>query len=43
MKYTIGWESNGKKHPYYGKSMSINFPINPHTMVFVAFSCNVGN
>ena len=34
-KYTIAWESNGKKHPYYGKSMSINFPVSPHTMGFV--------
>ena len=25
MKYTIGCESNGKKHPYYGKIMSNNF------------------
>ena len=42
MKYTIGWESNGKKYPYYGKSMS-NFPDFPHTMGFVAFSHTVGN
>ena len=27
-----------KKHPYYGKSMSTNFPGSPHTMGFVAFS-----
>ena len=33
----------GKKHPYYGKSMSINFPDFPHTMGFVAFSHTVGN
>ena len=25
----------GKKHPYYGKSMSTNFPGSPHTMGFV--------
>ena len=31
----IGWE---KKHPYYGKSLSINFPDVPHTVSFVAFS-----
>ena len=37
MKYTIGWESDGKKYPYYGKSMSTNFPGFPHTMGFVAF------
>ena len=42
-KYAIGWESNGKKDPYYGKSMSINFPDFPHTMGFVAFSRTVGN
>ena len=42
LKYTTGWESNGKKHPYYGKSMSINFPDFPHTMGFVAFSHTVG-
>ena len=27
----------GKKHPYYGKSMSISFPDFPHTMGFVHF------
>ena len=32
----------GKKHPYYGKSMIINFPDFPHTMGFVAFSRTVG-
>ena len=31
----IGWE---KKHPYYGKSLNINFPDVPHTVGFVAFS-----
>ena len=35
--YTTGWESNGKKHPYYGKSMSTNFPGSPHTMDFVEY------
>ena len=43
IKYTIGWESNGKKHPHYGKSMSTNLPVSSHTMGFVAFSCSVGN
>ena len=51
MNNTVGWESNGKKsthsmrkkHPYHGKSMSINFPDFPHTMDFVAFSHAVGN
>ena len=33
----------GKKHPYYGKSMSISFSDFPHTMCFVAFSYTVGN
>ena len=33
----------GKKHPYYGKSVSIKFPGFPHTMGFVAFSRTVGN
>ena len=33
----------GKKHPYYGKSMRINFPDFSHTMGFVAFSHTVGN
>ena len=36
----IEWE---KKHPYYGKSMIINFLDFPHTMCFVAFSRTVGN
>ena len=42
-RYTIGWDSVGNKHPYYGKSISINFTHLPHTMRFVAFSCTVGN
>ena len=33
----------GKKHPYYGKSMSISFPDFPHTMGFVTFSRAVEN
>ena len=33
----------GKKHSYYGKSMSINFSDFPYTMGFVAFSCSVEN
>ena len=43
LKYTIGWESDGKKVPYYGKRMSIGSPDFPHTMGFVAFSRTVGN
>ena len=31
-----------KKHPYYGKSMSINFPDFTHIIGFVAFSRAVG-
>ena len=33
----------GEKHLYCGKSMGINFPDFPHTMVFFAFSHTVGN
>ena len=33
----------GKNHPYFGKSMSINFPDFPHTMRFIAFFRTVGN
>ena len=33
----------GKKHPYYAKSMSINFPDFPYTMGFVAFFRTVRN
>ena len=33
----------GKKHPYYGKSMIIDFPDFPLTMGFVAFSRTVEN
>ena len=33
----------GKKSPYYGKSMIINFPDFPHTMSFAASSYTVGN
>ena len=37
MKYTAGWESNGKRHPYYGNCMGTNFPDFPHSMGFSAF------
>ena len=43
LKYTIGWELDGKKHLYYGKSMTITFPDFPHTMGFVALFRNVRN
>ena len=33
----------GKNHPYYGESMSTNFPGSPHTMGFVAFSHTIRN
>ena len=40
--FPIWWNINGnrmgnhmgKKHPYYGKSMSTNFPVHPHAMGF---------
>ena len=32
-----------KTNPYYGKSMSINFPELPQAMGFIAFSCTVRN
>ena len=31
-----------KNHPYYGKSININFPDFPHAMGFIAFSPSVG-
>ena len=37
MKYTIGWEYNEKRQPYYEKSMSTNFRRSPHTMGFVEY------
>ena len=43
MKSTIGWESNGKKAPIYGKSMNTSFPGFCHTTGFVAFSHTIGN
>ena len=33
----------GKNHPYYGKSVSTNFPGSPHTKGFVAFSHTTRN
>ena len=33
----------GKKHPYYGKGMSTNFPDSPYTMGFVAFPHTMGS
>ena len=38
MKHTTGWESHGKKHPFYGKSMRTNFPDLPHSIGFADFS-----
>ena len=37
MKYTVEWESNRKKHPYYGKSISTNFPGSSHMMGLVGY------
>ena len=42
MKYTAGWESNGKKHLYYGKSRGTIFPGFAHLMVFAEFSHAIG-
>ena len=33
----------GRKHPYYGKSMSIDFPDFLHTMDFVVFASTLRN
>ena len=43
MKYITGWESNGKKDLYYGKTMGTNFPDSPRTVDFVAFSHTMEN
>ena len=43
MKYTTGWEYNGKKHPYYEKSVGNNFSGFPHSRGFAAFSHATGN
>ena len=40
IKYTTGWESNGKKDPFYGKS---NFPGFPYSIGFTVFSNAMGN
>ena len=34
MKYATGWQSNGKKHLLYGKSMGTNFSDIPDSMGF---------
>ena len=43
--WSIQYDGNcmGKNHPYYGKSMSTNFPSLPHTKIFVVFSCTMRN
>ena len=47
LHFPVLWEIDGdlmgKTHPYYEKSMSINFPDFAHNIGFVAFSSNVGN
>ena len=40
---TIGWESDQKKCPYFGESMSANFPGSLSLMDFAAFSNAMGN
>ena len=34
MKYTTGWEPNGKKQPFYEKGMGPSFPDFPHWLSF---------
>ena len=43
MKYTTGWESNEKSHPFYGQTMGTNFPGLPHSKGFAEFSNAVEN
>ena len=43
MKHTTGWESNGKKHSFYGKSIRIKFSGLLHFMGFDDFSNAMGN
>ena len=42
VKYTTGWEYNGKKRPFYGKSMGTIFPGLPYSMGFTDFSNAMG-
>ena len=45
MWWSISYDENriGKKHSYYGKSTTTNFPGSPHQMDFVAFSHTMDN
>ena len=43
IKYTTGWESNGKKHPYYEKGMGTNLPGFSHSMDLLVFFHAMGN
>ena len=43
IKYTIGWGSNGKMHPFYGKNVGTNFPDPAHPMGFAHFSNTMRN
>ena len=43
MRYTIGWESDGKEVPILWKKSVTDFLGFSHTIGFVAFSCNMGN
>ena len=40
---TVGWESDGKKYPYFRESMGTNFPGSLNSMDFTAFSNAMGN
>ena len=40
---TIGWESYGKKYPYFGESIGTNFTVSLNSMDFAAFSNAMGN
>ena len=43
IKYTTGWESNGKNHQFYGKGVGTNFSGLSHSMSFADFSNAMGN
>ena len=43
MKYTTGWDNNGKIHPIYVKGMGTRFPELPHLMGFADVSNAIEN
>ena len=43
VKYTIRWESDGRKVLMLLGKMSTNFPDSPNSMDFAAFSPAMGN